>query len=240
MKKIAVIAVVIILLNITAPFMTVYATDNTLSITMYTDDTIKPQKAFNLYIYLASDTVIGNSHITVSYNPDTLTLKNVSLENKSSDDTLYFNDITGQADIITFAENIPHHIVLRFQPTDTDTATYNFETTLYEACDLDGNYITCYDTCQLLVNTGNSPSASQQVSVQSASTVHASVSSNPVTDSRSPTSTTIPEKKSPSKTSSRNNLSSQQISVSPNTSDETAEISSESSVASLSWRSLSG
>lgn len=116
--------------------MRVYATDE-ISLSMHTEDELKAGKNFNVHLCLNSSSDIGCCRLRLSYGE--LELKSIFLENKKTEDILYYNDDNGQADIIYMPENL-QDIILRFAPKDSDEK-YTFEVLVYEACDCNGNYL---------------------------------------------------------------------------------------------------
>ncbi len=135
MKKIVILALAIFCM-IT---MRAYAQSSEVTLSMHIADDVKQNKAFNMYLSLNSDVDIGACRINISYDKDKLELKNISLEEKSEDDVLYYNDNAGKADIIYMPE-VMQDIVIRFKPKGS-FEKYDFETFLYEVCDKEGNYL---------------------------------------------------------------------------------------------------
>ncbi len=131
---------------------TVSAQNNEISIEIYLRDDIKAGKAFNLYLSTECTKNIADKRISVSYDANALELKNISLENKDDNDIFYFNDNMGQADIICIDDE-NKDIILRFRPID-DSTNYTFEVFVYEACDIDGNYINADNIYRFSLNVG--------------------------------------------------------------------------------------
>ncbi len=117
----------------------VYAAHDDISLTMYLDGELKPQKAFDISLSVVSEYETGCCRIGFSYDDNALELKNISVKDKSENDTLYYTDTAGTADIIYMPANM-HDIVLRLAPKNA-AEQYDFEAFLYEACDRDGNYL---------------------------------------------------------------------------------------------------
>ena len=117
----------------------VYAQNDEISLSMHVNEDVKSGKAFNIYLSAESSVEIGACRISISYDKNMLELKNISIEEKSKDDILYYNDNGGQADIIYMPENI-QDIAIRFKPTGS-YKKYEFEAFIYEACDKDGDYL---------------------------------------------------------------------------------------------------
>ena len=135
MKKIVILALAIFcMITVRA-----YAQNGEVTLSMHITDDIKQNKAFNVYLLPDSDVDIGACRISISYDKDKLELKNISLEEKSENDILYYNDSIGQADIIYMPE-VMQDIVIRFKPKGS-FEKYDFETFIYEACDKQGNYL---------------------------------------------------------------------------------------------------
>ena len=117
----------------------VYAAHDDISLTMYLDGELKPQKAFDISLSVVSEYETGCCRIGFSYDDNALELKNISVKDKSENDTLYYTDTAGTADIIYMPANM-HDIVLRLAPKNA-AEQYDFEAFLYEACDREGNYL---------------------------------------------------------------------------------------------------
>lgn len=117
----------------------VYAAHDEVTLSMHLEDELKPEKAFDIYLSVVSEYEIGCCRIGFSYSESELELKNISAENKSESDILYYSDKDGKADIIYLPDGISD-IVLRFAPKGS-VEKYDFEAFLYEVCDREGNYL---------------------------------------------------------------------------------------------------
>lgn len=117
----------------------VYAAHDEVTLSMHLEDELKPEKAFDIYLSVVSEYEIGCCRIGFSYSESELELKNISVENKSESDILYYSDKDGKADIIYLPDGISD-IVLRFAPKGS-AEKYDFEAFLYEVCDREGNYL---------------------------------------------------------------------------------------------------
>ena len=135
MKK-AIIIFVILFFGISP----VYAADNDITFTMYVKENCRPGKAFDLYISLDRPSTLGDIRFNITYDSHLLTLKNVSLEETNNGNMLSYNDNNGTTDIIYFPE-YDQNIILRFQPISLQADHYDFQAFIYEACDIEGNYI---------------------------------------------------------------------------------------------------
>ena len=183
MKKAVIIALAIFLIFT----VRVYAQNSEVSLSMHVNEDVKAEKAFTAYLSLESYFDIGACRISISYDKNMLELKNISLEEKSEKDILYYNDNSGQTDIIYMPENI-QDIAVRFKPTGS-YQKYEFEAFIYEVCDTEGNYLVSDEkyhfTLDVREDDVSSESSiseksriSQKVILSEKSTVNADVSKN--------------------------------------------------------------
>ena len=183
MKKAVIIALAIFLIFT----VRVYAQNSEVSLSMHVNEDVKAEKAFTAYLSLESYFDIGACRISISYDKNMLELKNISLEEKSEKDILYYNDNSGQTDIIYMPENI-QDIAVRFKPTGS-YQKYEFEAFIYEVCDKNENYLVSDEkyhfTLDVREDDVSSESSiseksriSQKVIISEKSTVNTDVSKN--------------------------------------------------------------
>lgn len=127
-------AVIMLLLSSFA----VYSESGAASVTQSAQETVKPGKTFITELTLSEDTEFGSILLELSYPHNELVLKDVSIENKNSDEFLRYYNKDGKVRLIYAVRNIQINervVKLKWEQLYDNDSEYKFDCEIKEAVD---------------------------------------------------------------------------------------------------------
>ena len=164
-KRIIVILIVCIIGLFVPANLQVFSAQN-LTLDLQTESNIKPDRAFTVRTELHGSTQIGAALFRLSYDGSSLTVRSVTMEPKSREDVLQFEDADGSIAVVySAAANLQKDRVLniRFVPKEYYAEkSYSFIVTECSACDSEGEWLDIEQLPVLSLSVSEERSSSSQ------------------------------------------------------------------------------